>query len=208
MSNEPIAPLQAHPKRALARSIAEGTVEIISGASLVTNILAVTHPPIEERERQRWEHDISRRSNDHDEALKAVISAFLRIKANSQRADTAQNLSFVCGGMVTTLEAIARDGMSASLAAVLRAKLDQTAADVDDLLEGLDAARLPCAMTCEIESSWTSCRRPISVHSANRPFVATSSRFWNLKERRLSARSKSQRKSATISIVSIGALQG
>lgn len=44
--------------------------------------------------------------------------------------------------MLTTLEAIARDGMSAPLAAELRAKLDQTAADVDELLEGLDAALL------------------------------------------------------------------
>ncbi|WP_343315081.1 hypothetical protein AAIB41_16400 [Brucella sp. BE17] len=142
MSDDPIVPPQPHPKRALVRGIAEGAVEIIPGASLLTNIYAVTHPPIEELERQRWEWDITQRSNEQADTLKRVVSAFLRIKANSEQAGAAQKLSFVRGGMITTLEAIGREGLSAQLAAELRSKLDQTAADVDDLLQGLDAAIL------------------------------------------------------------------
>lgn len=78
MSDDLIAPPQPHPKRALVRGIAEGAVEIIPGANLLTNIYAVTHPPFEELERQRWEREITQRSNEQANLIKRVICAFLR----------------------------------------------------------------------------------------------------------------------------------
>ena len=136
----PIAPPKSHPKRTLARSATEAVVELIPGAGLLTNILAVTHPPADEVERQRWEQDMTRRSNEQDELLKGVVSAFLRMKVNSQRAIDAQHLSFVRGGMITTLESIGREGLTPDLKAELAKKMEATARDVEDLLKGLDAA--------------------------------------------------------------------
>ncbi|MET3579958.1 hypothetical protein ABID19_002989 [Mesorhizobium robiniae] len=136
----PIMPPKSQPRRALLRGTAEGVVELIPGAGLLTNILAVTHPPAEEVERQRWEQDISRRSNEQDELLKRVVSAFLRMQANHHRANEARQLSFVRGGMITTLEAVVREGLLPDLQVELREKLEATATDVDDLLQGLDAA--------------------------------------------------------------------
>lgn len=75
MTEGPIEPPSPHPKRALARGVAEGAIEILPGASLLTKIYAVTHPPIEELERQRWEVDMSRRSNEQDELLKRLVGA-------------------------------------------------------------------------------------------------------------------------------------
>ncbi|TPI53303.1 hypothetical protein FJ420_31960 [Mesorhizobium sp. B3-1-3] len=139
-NQSPIKPPQLHPRRALLRGAAEGVVELIPGAGLLTNILAVTHPPAEEADRQRWEQDISRRSNEQDELLKRVVGAFLRMQANHTRANEARQLSFVRGGMITTLEAVARDGLLPDLQVELRQKLEATATDVEDLLQGLDAA--------------------------------------------------------------------
>jgi hypothetical protein len=140
MSEGPIEPPKPHPKRALARGVVEGAVEIIPGASLLTNIYAVTHPPIEELERQRWEVDMSRRSNEQDELLMRLVGAHLRMRANYQRANDAQQLSFIRGGMARTLEAIARDGLTTHTEAELRQKFEATTSDVEELLEGLDAA--------------------------------------------------------------------
>ncbi|MGO7960826.1 hypothetical protein [Rhizobium leguminosarum] len=140
MTEGPIEPPSPHPKRALARGVVEGAVEIIPGASLLTNIYAVTHPPIEALERQRWEVDMSRRSNEQDELLKRLVGAHLRIRANYQRANDAQQLSFIRGGMVSSLDAIARDGLSVHTEAELHRKFEATTSDVEELLEGLDAA--------------------------------------------------------------------
>ncbi|MBY5798295.1 hypothetical protein [Rhizobium leguminosarum] len=140
MTEGPIEPPSPHPKRALARGVAEGAVEIIPGASLLTKIYAVTHPPIEELERQRWEVDMSRRSNEQDELLKRLVGAHLRVRANHQRANDAQQLSFIRGGMVSSLEAIAREGLSADTESELRRKFEATTSDVEELLKGLDAA--------------------------------------------------------------------
>lgn len=136
----PIEPPKSHTSRALGRAAAEGLVDLIPGASLLTNIYAVTHPPIEEVERQRWEHDITLRSNERDEKLRNVVGAFLRIKINHRRANDAQQLSFVRGGMISTLESIGRDGLTPALEAELHQKLKTTAGDVDEFLQGLDAA--------------------------------------------------------------------
>lgn len=140
MSDGPIEPPKPHPKRALARGVIEASVESIPGASLLTSIYAVTHPPIEELERQRWEVDMSRRSNEQDEILKRLVGAYLRMRSNYQRSNDAQQLSFIRGGMGSTLEAIARDGLSAETEAELRQKFEETTSDVEELLEGLDAA--------------------------------------------------------------------
>lgn len=140
MSEDPIEPPKLHPKRALARGAVEGALEISPGASLLTNIYAITHPPIEELERQRWEVDMSRRLNEQDELLKRLVGAHLRMRANHQRANDAQQLSFIRGGMISTLEAIARDGLSPHAEAELRQKFEATTSDVEELLEGLDAA--------------------------------------------------------------------
>lgn len=140
MSEGPIEPPKAHPKRALARGVVAGAVEMIPGGSLLTNVYAVTHPPIGELERQRWEVDMSRRSNEQDELLKRLVGAHLRMRANHKRANEAQQLSFIRGGMVSTLEAIARDGLSAETEAELRRKFEATTSDVEELLQGLEAA--------------------------------------------------------------------
>jgi hypothetical protein len=136
----PIEPPKSFPARTLGRAAIEGVAELIPGASLLTNIYAVTHPPIEEVERERWEHDITRRSNDQDEILKGVVAAFLRMRTNSQRANDAQHLSFVRGGMISTLETIGREGLTPELQAELIHKMETTAKDVEEILEGLDAA--------------------------------------------------------------------
>lgn len=140
MEEEPIVPPRAFPRRAIGRAVAEGMADLIPGASLLTNIYAVTHPRIEDVDRTRWERDISARSNEHSETLKRVVSAFLRMQANHQQANAAQQLSFIRGGMITTLEVIARDGLTSELETELRRKFESTSADVERLLEGLDAA--------------------------------------------------------------------
>ena len=138
--SKPITPPKSNSRRALGRAATEGIVELIPGASLLTNIFAVTHPPAEEVDRTRWEHEMTRRSNEHDELLKRVVSAFLRTKINLERANDAQQLSFVRGGMITTLEGIAREGLTLELQSELRQQLETTAGDVEELLLGLDAA--------------------------------------------------------------------
>ncbi|MER9029135.1 hypothetical protein [Mesorhizobium sp. M0674] len=136
----PIKPPGSYPGRALARGTAEGLIELLPGASLATNIWAVTHPPADQKERQRWEQDITRRSNETTEQVRHVVSAFLRMQANNQRASEARRLSFLRGGMITTLEAITREGLTPALQVELRGKLETTASDVETLLEGLNAA--------------------------------------------------------------------
>lgn len=143
--SEPLAPPQARFGRSLARGVIEGTVELLPGAGLLTNIYHVTHPPVEEMDRKRWEDEITRRSNEQDVQIKRVVCAFLQLKANCQQANSAQRLSFVRGGIVSTLEAIMREGLTQQLSVELRQKMETTASDVEDLLKGLDAALL--AMT-------------------------------------------------------------
>ncbi|MDW9689375.1 hypothetical protein GOB50_30940 [Sinorhizobium meliloti] len=138
----PIVPPKSHPARAIGRGVAQGLIELIPGASLLTNIYAVTHPPIEEVEREHWEQNVSRRSNEQDELLKRVIGAFLQMKSNHQQAGNAQQLSFVRGGMISTLEGIAREGLSPRLEEELHRKMENTSKDVEELLQGLDAALL------------------------------------------------------------------
>jgi hypothetical protein len=138
----PIVPPKSHPARAISRGVAEGLIELIPGASLLTNIYAVTHPPIDEVERQHWEQNVSRRSNEQDELLKRVIGAFLQMKSNHHHAGNAQQLSFVRGGMMSTLEGIAREGLTQRLWEELHRKMENTSKDVEELLEGLDAALL------------------------------------------------------------------
>lgn len=140
MTNGPIDPPKAHPKRSLARGAAEAVVEVIPGGSLLTKVYAVTHPPLEEVERERWEVDLTRRSNEQDELLKRLLGAHLRMRLNHQRAIDAQQLSFIRGGMITTLEAIARDGLTDETREELRRKFEATTDDVEELLAGLDAA--------------------------------------------------------------------
>lgn len=135
-NSKPIVPPQSHAGRAITRGVVKGAVELIPGASLLTNILAVTHPSIEDVDRKRWEEEMTRRSNEQDAAIARVVGAFLNMK----RANDAQQLSFVRGGMITTLEAITRDGLTPELQAELSGKLEVTAKDVEELLEGLDAA--------------------------------------------------------------------
>jgi hypothetical protein len=144
-NSKPIPPPQLHPARALGRAAFEGIFELIPGAGLLTNIYAVTHPPVEEIDRRRWEDEMTLRSNEQDDAIKRVISAFLNMKENHEHANRAQHLSFLRGGMITTLEAIGRDGLAPDLETELNEKLEVTAEDVEDLLQGLDAALL--AMT-------------------------------------------------------------
>ncbi|WP_156334214.1 MULTISPECIES: hypothetical protein [unclassified Shinella] len=136
----PIDPPKSYPGRSVTRAAAEGVVGLIPGAGLLTNIYAITHPPIEEVDRRRWEVDMTRRSNTQDELLKSVIAAFLRMKTNNQHAADAQHLSFVRGGMLSTLENIGREGLTPVLKEELQQKLEATAKDVEDLLQGLEAA--------------------------------------------------------------------
>ena len=140
MEEDSIVPPRAFPRRAIGRAVAEGIADLIPGASLLTNIYAVTHPRIEDVDRTRWERDISARANDHSATLKRVVSAFLRMQVNHQHANAAQQLSFLRGGMITTLEVIAREGLSPKLEAELQGKFESTSADVERLLDGLDAA--------------------------------------------------------------------
>lgn len=140
MTDGPIEPPKARPKRSLARGTAEAVVEVIPGGSLLTKVYAVTHPPIEQVERQRWEVDMTRRSNEQDELLKRLVGAHLRMIRNYQRANDAQQLSFIRGSMITTLEAIAREGLTDDARVELSRKFETTADDVEELLSGLDAA--------------------------------------------------------------------
>ncbi|MCM2457571.1 hypothetical protein HGO37_19405 [Rhizobium sp. CG4] len=138
--DKPITLPKAHPVRTLARTTGEAVVELIPGANLLTNIYAVTHPPIEQKERQRWEVDITKRSNAQDEQLKSVIAAFLRMTANHQQVGNAQRLSFLRGGMVSTLEKISREGLTQANKTELEEKLESTASGVEELLDGLMVA--------------------------------------------------------------------
>src|SRR5690242_6793867 len=104
MNEGPIEPPRRHPRRALARGAAEAVVELIPGASLLTNVLAVTHPPIDELERQQWEVDMTRRTNELDKQLAGIVGAYLRMHSNFRHASEAQQLAFVRGGMISTLE--------------------------------------------------------------------------------------------------------
>ncbi|RVA34821.1 hypothetical protein EN933_30770, partial [Mesorhizobium sp. M7A.F.Ca.US.001.01.1.1] len=113
-SDKPIEPPHAHPGRALMRGAAEGVASLIPGADLVTNIIRVTHPPKEEKERGQWEKDISQRTNDHtdklaglDRAVRDIVGAYITANTVHQHASQAGQLSFFRSGMLRPLEAIA-----------------------------------------------------------------------------------------------------
>lgn len=167
----------------------------------------MTHPPIDELERQRWERDITQRSNEQADMPKRVVSAFLRLKTNSEQAGAAQKLSFVRGGMITTLEAIGRQGRSAQLAADLRSKLDQTAADVDDLLQGLDAAILAMRYD-ESNREFIDIMHEAVFGSFGKSTIRKEiSICWNRVKLRLISKRNSHSVSVTASIISMPTLQ-
>jgi hypothetical protein len=120
----------------------EGTAEVIPGASLLTKIYAVTHPPIEEVERQKWATELSQRSNEHDDLLKKVIGAFIQLKTHHEHANRASQLTFFRNGLLGVLETIAKEGLTKKSQHALRQKLDESAPEVEDIIEGLELARM------------------------------------------------------------------
>lgn len=140
MDTRPIKPPKGNRKRAIGRAAVESVVEVAPGGSLLTKILAVTHPPIDQVERQQWEVDMTHRSNEQDEIIQRLVGAHVRIGLNFRQANRAQQLSFFRGGMITALEAIARDGLMPETENELASKFASTADDVEELLRGLDAA--------------------------------------------------------------------
>jgi hypothetical protein len=148
---ERMTPPKAHPRRTVARIATEGLLELVPGVSLLTKIYSVTHPPIEEVEHRKWVEEATTRSNNQDHELKKIIAEFLAFKGgitegfkqlqgNIQHTDSAQQLSFIRGGLVTTLEDIATTGLTEDLAKQLKAKMDETEPEVQDIIEGLREA--------------------------------------------------------------------
>lgn len=66
---EPIGAPKDNARSELVRAVAEGIAEFVPGASLVTNVLRVTHPSEMDRDREAWEQAISQRTNEHAEVL-------------------------------------------------------------------------------------------------------------------------------------------
>jgi hypothetical protein len=92
---KPIEPPQQFPGRKITRDVAEALAgEIPVAGPVVTAVLRNTHPPIEEKDRERWEQDVTKRANRisdtvaaHEEILRplpdkiegvaAVLAGFL-----------------------------------------------------------------------------------------------------------------------------------
>lgn len=147
-SDNPIEPPQPHPGGALLRGAAEGMASLIPGADLVTNILRVTHPPKEDKERGQWEKDISQRTNEHtdrlaglDRAVRDIVGAYITANTVHQHASQAGQLSFFRSGMLRSLEAIAAGRGTQQDQERLRELLAATAPEVDDIIRGLTLAR-------------------------------------------------------------------
>ena len=147
-SDNPIEPPQPQPGGALLRGAAEGMAGLIPGADLVTNILRVTHPPREEKERGQWEKDISQRTNEHtdklaglDRAVRDVVGAYITANTVHHHASQAGQLSFFRSGMLRSLESIAAGRGTGQDQKRLRELLAATGPEVDDIIRGLTIAR-------------------------------------------------------------------
>jgi hypothetical protein len=77
----PIVPPVADKKREIARGVAEATVELIPGASIVTKILQVVVPPKGQTGSEAWQKAISERTNqntgrldEHERLLKPTTT--------------------------------------------------------------------------------------------------------------------------------------
>ncbi|TJV05990.1 MAG: hypothetical protein E5Y12_06605 [Mesorhizobium sp.] len=154
-SDKPIEPPHAHPGRALMRGAAEGVASLIPGGDLVANIIRVTHPSKEEKERGQWEKDLSQRTNEHtakfaehsakfaslDQAVRDVVGAYITANTVHQHASQAGQLSFFRSGMLRPLEAIAAGRGTQQDQERLQELLAATAPEVDDIIRGLTMAR-------------------------------------------------------------------
>jgi hypothetical protein len=87
---KPIVPAVADKKREFARGVAEATVELIPGASIVTKILQVVVPPKGQRDSEAWQKAISERTNQNTGRLDQHERL---LKRTTTLSDTAAQLA-------------------------------------------------------------------------------------------------------------------
>jgi hypothetical protein len=137
-----ITPPRPRPVRTIARTVAEGIVELVPGGGILTGLVRTAHPPKTELEQEAWQEAVSAKSNAHEDQLQSHETAL-----NPQR-----HVNGVAAELLAALAKACPDGMrqtlfgAPDLQALVPGSSEQQIADAVYDLEALGLVSVPHAV--------------------------------------------------------------